>query len=59
MSEFLAGSMPTDLTLWGVEDPNIQSFVLCPDYASAELEAQVAELLAGINDGSIELPAGV
>ena len=59
VSAFLTGSMPSDLTLWGVEDPSIQSFVLCPDYASADLEAQVADLLAGINDGSIVLPAGV
>ena len=59
VSAFLAGAMPADLVLWGVEDPGIQSFVLCPDYASADLEAKVAELLAGINDGSIELPAGV
>ncbi len=27
---FVAGSMPTETTLWGVENPDIQSFVLCP-----------------------------
>lgn len=59
VSEYLAGSMPADLTRWGVEDPNIQSFVLCPEYSTPDLEAKVAELLAGINDGSIELPPGV
>ena len=59
VSAFLADSMPTDLVLWGVENPDIQSFVLCGDYASADFEAKVADTLAGINDGTIVLPAGV
>ena len=59
VSAFLVDSMPTEIVAWGVEDPAIQSFVLCPDYASADFEAKVAETIAGINDGTITLPAGV
>ena len=59
VSGFLAGSMSSELVLWGVEDPEIQSFVLCPDYASADFEAKVAETISGINDGTITLPPGV
>lgn len=59
VAAFLAGSMPADILAWGVENPAIQSFVLCPDYASADFEGKVAETIAGINDGSITLPPGV
>jgi basic membrane protein A len=53
------GSLPDDLVLWGVENPDIQSFVLCPDHASGDFAATVADTLAGINAGDISLPEGV
>ena len=59
VAAFLAGSMPADVLAWGVENPAIQSFVLCPDYASADFEAKVAATISGINDGTITLPPGV
>lgn len=59
IESFLAGESPTEPLFFGVEDPSVQRFELCPDFATDELQQIVDETVAGINDGSIELPEGV
>ena len=49
--DFLEETIPGEPKFYGVEDPDIQSFVLCPDFATPELEALVEKTTAGIVDG--------
>jgi basic membrane protein A len=59
MADVVNGTLPSEPKFYGVEDPNIQTFVLCPDFATPELTQLVDETLAGINSGEITLPEGV
>jgi basic membrane lipoprotein Med (substrate-binding protein (PBP1-ABC) superfamily) len=59
MADVVNGTLPSEPKFYGVEDPNIQTFVLCPDFATPELTQLADETLAGINSGEITLPEGV
>ena len=53
------GDLPTEPVFWGVENPDIQRFELCPDYDTPENQAVVDEVTKAINDGTYGLPEGV
>lgn len=59
ITDFIEDSVPDEPLFYGVEDPEIQRFELCPDFATPELEQLVEDTTAGIVDGSITLPEGV
>jgi basic membrane protein A len=56
--QYLDGSMPQgEPKFYGLEDPDIQAFVLCPGYE--EHQATVDELTQQVNGNEIDLPQGV
>lgn len=52
-------ALPTEIQAYGVEDPDIQSFVLCPKWQTPELTKLVDDTIEQINNGEIEMPEGV
>ena len=58
-NDFVNDTIPDLPSFFGVENPDVQRFELCPDFATAELQKIVDDTTAGINDGSITLPEGV
>jgi basic membrane protein A len=59
ISDAIEGDLPTEPTFFGIENPDIQSFALCPSYDTPENQAIVEEVTAAINDGTYGLPDGV
>lgn len=59
MGDVVNGTLPTEPKFYGIEDPDIQRFELCPDFATPELTELVDEIQTGINSGEITLPEGV
>ena len=56
VGSFIEGTLPTEKVIWGVEDPSIQTFLLCPAHSEADLEQTVADSLAALAAGQIEIP---
>lgn len=59
ISTAMSGDLPTEPVFWGLENPDIQRFELCPDYDTPENQAVVEEVTQAINDGTYGLPEGV
>jgi len=60
VAKFEAGSLPEGETeFFGIEDPELQRFELCPEYQTPELESLVEELTDEINNEEVTLPEGV
>ena len=59
IDEANSGDLPTEPVFWGLEDPEIQRFQLCPAYDTPENQAIVEDVTAQINDGTYGLPDGV
>lgn len=59
ISDHIDGSFPDGPAFFGLEDPNIQTFILCPGWDNADLAAAVADAIEGVNSGEITLPGGV
>ena len=58
IEEYQAGTMPAgEPEFFGLEDPDVQAFVLCPGYE--EFQSTVDDVTAQINNGDITLPEGV
>jgi basic membrane protein A len=51
--------LPAEPVRFGVENLDIQSFELCPNYEDAALQKTIDETIQGLNSGSITLPEGV
>jgi len=58
-SDYMDGTVPDQPQFFGVENPDVQRFELCPGHVTDELQQIVDDTTAGINDGSITLPEGV
>lgn len=58
-NDYINDTIPDQPQFFGVENPDVQRFELCPGHATDELQQIVDDTTAGINDGSITLPAGV
>lgn len=52
-------ALPEDIQAYGIENPDIQSFELCPEWQKPELVEIVDGLTEQLNNGEIELPEGV
>jgi basic membrane protein A len=59
VADFGAGRLPDGTTFYGVEEPEIQRFELCPRYETPELTELVDRLTRQLNADEIELPRGV
>jgi basic membrane protein A len=59
MGDYLHKTLPTAAKFYGLEDPNLQTFTLCPDFATTENTKLVQDAISGINSGAITLPQGV
>lgn len=59
ISDAMSGELATEPVFFGLEDPDIQRFELCPDYDTPENQAVVDEVTDAINDDSYGLPEGV
>lgn len=59
VKDFMDDSIPKEPKFYGVEDPDIQRFELCPKFATPELEKLVETTTKDIVDGSVKLPKGV
>jgi basic membrane protein A len=61
MKDYLDGKLPTtEPRTFGVEDPKVQSFELCPDWQKQpELASIVESQTKDINEGKITMPKGV
>ncbi len=57
--DFQSNSLPTEPKAFGIEDPNIQTFTLCPKFDTPDLSAAVKDTITKINSGEIKLPEGV
>ena len=58
-NDYINDTIPDQPQFFGVENPDVQRFELCPNHVTDELQKIVDDTTAGINDGSIQLPAGV
>ncbi len=58
-NDYVNGTVPDVPQFFGVENPDVQRFELCPDHVTDELRKIVDDTTAGINDGSITLPEGI
>lgn len=56
IEQFAAGELESGAIFYGVEDPEIQAFELCPKFDKGELAKAVDETTQAIVDGEIELP---
>jgi basic membrane protein A and related proteins len=59
MGDVINDKLPKEPRFYGIEDPEIQRFELCPDFATPEFEKLVKEATDGINSGEIKLPPDV
>jgi basic membrane protein A len=61
VKDYLDNKLPTGQPkTFGVEDPDVQAFTLCPDWAKqADLAKIVEEQTKQINDGTLQMPEGV
>jgi basic membrane protein A len=59
MGDVVNETLPKEPKFYGIEDPEIQRFELCPDFATPKYEKLVKEATDGINSGEIELPPDV
>jgi basic membrane protein A len=59
VQDYQQNTMPAQPKFYGVENPSIQRFQLCPKYDTPELRQIVDETQQGINNHSIQLPDGV
>lgn len=59
ISDHIGGSFPDGPAFFGLEDPNIQTFILCPDWDNEDLSQAVTDAIDGVNSGEITLPDGV
>lgn len=55
---FLDGALPTEVKAYGVEEPEIQTFELCPEWKTPDLTSLVEDLTKKMNAGEIEMPKG-
>lgn len=54
-----ADDLPTEPVFFGLDDPDIQRFELCPEYDTPENQEIVDTVTDAINDGTYGLPEGV
>jgi basic membrane protein A len=59
VKDFQGKTLPPDVKAYGVENPDVQAFELCPDWRTPELVTLVEDLTEQINKGKITLPEGV
>jgi basic membrane protein A len=60
VKDFLDGKLPAgEVRSFGIEDPQVQAFTLCPAWKKPELVSLVDDLTKRINDGAIAMPKGV
>jgi basic membrane protein A len=60
IEKFEAGTLPEGETeFFGIENPELQRFELCPGYQTKELQALVDEMTEEINNEEVTLPEGV
>jgi basic membrane protein A and related proteins len=61
VGDFVDNKLPTgEMKTYGVEDPEIQAFELCPEWAKQPaLASIVEEQTKQINDGTLKMPEGV
>jgi basic membrane protein A len=60
LSDFENETMPDGTKYWGVEDPKIQRFELCPKYEKdPKLAKVVKETTEKVNNEEVELPASI
>jgi basic membrane protein A len=59
VQDYLQNSLPAQPRFYGVENPNIQRFQLCPKYDTPELKQVVDQTQQDINTNKVQLPAGV
>jgi basic membrane protein A len=59
MRDVVTHRLPTTPKFYGIEDPKIQRFDLCPKFRTPAFQKIVVQTSAGINSGKIKLPKGV
>jgi basic membrane protein A len=59
MGDVINDKLPSEPKFYGIEDPEIQRFELCPDFDTPENKKLVEDATNGINSGEIELPPDV
>jgi basic membrane protein A and related proteins len=61
VKDYLDNKLPAgEMRTFGVEDPTVQAFELCPEWAKqTELKTIVDEQTKQINDGALKMPEGV
>lgn len=50
------GQLKPGVRFYGVQDPDIQTFTLCPSVENADLNAAVKQTIGDLNSGKIKLP---
>lgn len=58
MDDFAAGKLAKGTKYFGLEDPSIQKFEVCPKYQTPELEKLVKHVTEQINNGELDVPRG-
>lgn len=56
IKEYAEGTLEPGVRFYGVEDPEIQAFELCPKFDKGEVAKAVAETTEKINNGEITIP---
>jgi basic membrane protein A len=59
LNDFLKNTLPKHPIFYGMENPAIQTFKLCPSFSTPKFRALVAKTIRRINNGKIKLPKGV
>jgi basic membrane protein A len=61
VKEFIDGKLPAgEVRPYGIEDPSVQAFELCPPWKDQqELSSLVSDLTGKINAGQVQMPKGV
>jgi basic membrane lipoprotein Med (substrate-binding protein (PBP1-ABC) superfamily) len=57
LKKFADGQLEPGVTFYGVEDPKIQSFELCPGFDTPANKKLVDDMTQSINDGTLKVPA--
>jgi basic membrane lipoprotein Med (substrate-binding protein (PBP1-ABC) superfamily) len=60
LKDFIDGTLPSgEVKAFGLENPDVQSFDLCPEWQTPDLTALVSGLTEKINSGEVEMPEGI
>jgi basic membrane protein A and related proteins len=59
INDYLHHTLPSQPKYYGLENPSLQTFTLCPGFDTPARVKLVQSTIRSINDGSIKLPAGV